>query len=332
MTRRYGMPFASSLLPAPLSAILEFSGLMRGNRSHYSELENLGQTTSGAISSQNGDSERNGDGGAEVSIRIIGVGEQDGSSRSGTGSSNSHSSTRNIAENGASTSQVPLSSLIPTMRLPSSGDGGDRGNMNISPRSPNTAEERGEMADNGGGANGREAGGQRYDFQQLARWIEQALPFTILLLMVFIRQHLHGMISRAFIELCIHSSIQPFKMLLDENVPELPKAALTACLAGSSFSSMLSVDHYFRRFSGQRHSLVTLLIMFVDNAGFFVTFWISAVMIKANDLLRKQTALKVRILSWKVVAWMLHSEKSGLISSKAWQMRPFGSGSGSKHQ
>jgi hypothetical protein len=30
------------------------------------------------------------------------------------------------------------------------------------------------------------AASQRYDFQQLARWIEQALRFTSLLLMVFI--------------------------------------------------------------------------------------------------------------------------------------------------
>ncbi|KAG6549560.1 hypothetical protein Mapa_008942 [Marchantia paleacea] len=202
ISRRYGMPFASNLLPAPISAILEFSGLIRG-RSHYAEVEN--QPSSG---SSNGDSERNGDSGAEVSIRIIG--EQDGS-RGSQGSANSH--VRNSSENGASTSQVPLSSLLPTMRIPPA----ENGSISlISPRSPNT-EERGEVSDNGNTGTGREVGGQRYDFQQLARWIEQALPFTILLLMVFIRQHLHG---------------------------------------------------------------------------FFVTFWISAVMIKANDLLRKQTALK----------------------------------------
>ncbi|BFI31353.1 E3 ubiquitin-protein ligase RNFT1 [Marchantia polymorpha subsp. ruderalis] len=202
ISRRYGMPFASSLLPAPISAILEFSGLIRG-RSHYAEVEN--QPSSG---SSNGDSERNGDSGAEVSIRIIG--EQDGS-RGSQGSANSHG--RNSSESGASTSQVPLSSLLPTMRIPPADNGS---NSLHSPRSPNT-EERGEVSENGNTGTGREVGGQRYDFQQLARWIEQALPFTILLLMVFIRQHLHG---------------------------------------------------------------------------FFVTFWISAVMIKANDLLRKQTALK----------------------------------------
>jgi hypothetical protein len=36
------------------------------------------------------------------------------------------------------------------------------------------------------------ASSQQYDFQLMATWIEQALPFTVLLLMVFIRQHLQG--------------------------------------------------------------------------------------------------------------------------------------------
>ncbi|EFJ13527.1 hypothetical protein SELMODRAFT_269003 [Selaginella moellendorffii] len=57
----------------------------------------------------------------------------------------------------------------------------------------------------------------RYDFQHLAKWVEQILPFSILLLVVFIRQHLQG---------------------------------------------------------------------------FLVTLWISAIMIKANSLLRKQTSLR----------------------------------------
>ncbi|KAG9160882.1 hypothetical protein Leryth_008708 [Lithospermum erythrorhizon] len=33
---------------------------------------------------------------------------------------------------------------------------------------------------------------QRYDIQRVARWIEQILPFSLLLLVVFIRQHLQG--------------------------------------------------------------------------------------------------------------------------------------------
>jgi hypothetical protein len=49
----------------------------------------------------------------------------------------------------------------------------------------------GEAAD-GAGGNGRDSTYQRYDIQQAARWIEQVLPFSLLLLVVFIRQHLQG--------------------------------------------------------------------------------------------------------------------------------------------
>ncbi|CAA6654573.1 unnamed protein product [Spirodela intermedia] len=38
----------------------------------------------------------------------------------------------------------------------------------------------------------RDSSYQRYDIQQAARWIEQILPFSLLLLVVFIRQHLQG--------------------------------------------------------------------------------------------------------------------------------------------
>lgn len=48
----------------------------------------------------------------------------------------------------------------------------------------------------GGDSNGRDSSSstssQRYDIQQAARWIEQVLPFSLLLLVVFIRQHLQG--------------------------------------------------------------------------------------------------------------------------------------------
>ncbi|GAV84028.1 hypothetical protein CFOL_v3_27473, partial [Cephalotus follicularis] len=40
--------------------------------------------------------------------------------------------------------------------------------------------------------NGRDSPYQRYDIQVAARWIEQVLPFSLLLLVVFIHQHLQG--------------------------------------------------------------------------------------------------------------------------------------------
>nr|PNR60565.1 hypothetical protein PHYPA_003358 [Physcomitrium patens] len=213
-SRRYGMQLSSAnFLPGPVSALLELTGLLRG-RGNASEGEQAGGASGGSAgrSSEGG---RGGDGGAEVSIRIFGVGESEpvqvssgpgvASARNGTGSSSPQS----------------VGGVVP-MRIAgneSSGSigGSTGGSVGGSIGHASGGEERGEGLDNEAGGNGREGGSQRYDFQQLARWIEQVLPFTILLLMVFIRQHLQG---------------------------------------------------------------------------FFVVFWITAVMFKANDVLRKQTALK----------------------------------------
>ncbi|CAN4123452.1 unnamed protein product [Withania somnifera] len=76
---------------------------------------------------------------------------------------------------------------------------------------------------------------QRFDIQQVARWIEQILPFSLLLLFVFIRQHLQG---------------------------------------------------------------------------FFGTIWITAIMFRSNDILRKQTALKgerkIDVLVGYFVVFVIH--------------------------
>lgn len=49
-----------------------------------------------------------------------------------------------------------------------------------------------EDDDDDAGSNNRDSAYQRFDIQQVARWIEQILPFSLLLLFVFIRQHLQG--------------------------------------------------------------------------------------------------------------------------------------------
>ncbi|GAQ85375.1 hypothetical protein KFL_002320090 [Klebsormidium nitens] len=51
----------------------------------------------------------------------------------------------------------------------------------------------------GGGGAGRDAGPARYDLQQAARWLEQALPFILLLIMVFIREHMQGFLMVVWI-------------------------------------------------------------------------------------------------------------------------------------
>ena len=63
-SRRYGMCFSTAnLIQAPLSALLEYTGILRG-RPHYHEIEGIG---GGFVRERADDG-----GGLEVSIRIIG--------------------------------------------------------------------------------------------------------------------------------------------------------------------------------------------------------------------------------------------------------------------
>ena len=193
-SRRFGMQLTSAnLLPGPLSALLEFTGILRGRGSHHVEIDDQEVGTSsggGSVGQYSPETQtRTGEGGAEVSIRIFGVGEPEQMRAPDSNSARNNTSDVSILPSYTTTTNFPARSA--GLESISSGPA-------ISPQVLST-EERGEelpetvAAGNGNGnGNGRDAGSQRYDFQQLARWIEQALPFAILLFMVFIRQHLQG--------------------------------------------------------------------------------------------------------------------------------------------
>ncbi|KAL6131738.1 hypothetical protein ACLB2K_070112 [Fragaria x ananassa] len=147
----------------------------------------------------------------EVSIRIIGAGEQED-----RGSGEEATAVQDGGGVGGLDSQAGMDERVPL----------------VPPSAPeNEAGEGGNAVEE----NSRDSAYQRYDIQQVARWIEQVLPFSLLLLVVFIRQHLQG---------------------------------------------------------------------------FFVTIWISAVMYRSNDIVRKQTALKgdrkISFLVGIAGAFMLH--------------------------
>eukprot|EP00252_Welwitschia_mirabilis_P004037 TRINITY_DN1418_c0_g1_i4.p1 TRINITY_DN1418_c0_g1~~TRINITY_DN1418_c0_g1_i4.p1 ORF type:complete len:320 (-),score=25.95 TRINITY_DN1418_c0_g1_i4:954-1913(-) len=229
-TRRHGMRFSAiNIIQAPISSLLEYTGIIRG-QSHHHEAGTAGNSR-----------ERNDDGasgGAEVSIRIIGASEQE-HVRVGT----VPSGTEQAATVSISTGHVS-SAHVTSAQIDSGSGGIDTDSTGSSPLASATTPltvntSNGNLSEGDAAAgnvgNGRETVYQRYDIQQLARWIEQILPFSLLLLVVFIRQHLQG---------------------------------------------------------------------------FFVTFWIAAVMIKSNDILRKQTSLKserkVPVLIVIMIAFTLH--------------------------
>ncbi|KAK9167866.1 hypothetical protein Syun_000006 [Stephania yunnanensis] len=182
--RRYGMQFnAANFIRAPLSALLEYSGILRtttsiSTRSNHSEFL---EETSGFRDRLHNRfaAAANPAPGGEVSIRIIGADYiTPGPPTLSSDYINlpvTHHHHHHLDSPGTRTSGVigvpspsPTSTSTVNNTSPADGDAPNANNNN------------------------RDSSYQRYDIQQIARWIEQVLPFSLLLLVVFIRQHLQG--------------------------------------------------------------------------------------------------------------------------------------------
>ncbi|KAM2281309.1 hypothetical protein ACFX1S_041929 [Malus domestica] len=215
---------ALRLFQSPLSFVLDYSGILSPSSSSrdsdapvvnavvVADSQPHSPTACTSGSSNTG----------EVSIRIIGASEHEDRGNGGA------TVPVQGEENGGSPGRVQsLDDLAGTVN----GVGSDERVPLVASSSPTHAGDTG----NGAEDSSRDSAYQRYDIQQIARWIEQILPFSLLLLVVFIRQHLQG---------------------------------------------------------------------------FFVTIWVSAVMYRSNDVVKKQTALKgdrkISVLVSIAGAFMLH--------------------------
>ncbi|KAJ0979176.1 hypothetical protein J5N97_014650 [Dioscorea zingiberensis] len=194
-SRRYGVQFsASNFIQSPVSAFLEYAGIIR-TRSGHSESENLiggGGVVPGRLDDSEGTNAADG----EVSIRIIGAGDQE-NGRFGMAVGGGR---EGIARDDIGEGLVAEQVVMPSER--GVGGGGSDLGVNDALNSSSNAmpsvsgvgngqSSDGEASSTGG--SGRDSSYQRYDMQQVARWIEQVLPFSLLLLVVFIRQHLQGL-------------------------------------------------------------------------------------------------------------------------------------------
>lgn len=193
-SRRFGLLSASNIIQAPLSALLEYSGILRGRSSHPEAEGLIGGRVSGFRDHLHGqlDESAAASNEGEVSIRIIGATEQE-HDREGTGLVVGQARGEvTSAQNEVSAQSV--AAMASATLLPD-GPGDSRAGEGISQSlNGNGDGEVGDGGGGGGGANGRDSSYQRYDIQQAARWIEQVLPFSLLLLVVFIRQHLQGIL------------------------------------------------------------------------------------------------------------------------------------------
>ncbi|KAI4306983.1 hypothetical protein L6164_030217 [Bauhinia variegata] len=246
----YGMQLpAVSPFRSPLSFLLDYSGILRSSSTaHDSGAVTINdsapisevrpqlriQSPDPATGTECSSTSSSG----EVSIRIIGAGEQD--HNAGLDSVSSPSQNQ-LGEVGYAESDDLMGNRgrVPTLDDDEEGRSGIIVGERVPLVSSSTSAGSGQVdGDTGDGleSNSRDSSSyQRYDIQQIAKWIEQILPFSLLLLVVFIRQHLQG---------------------------------------------------------------------------FFVTIWISAVMFKSNEIVKKQTALKgdrkVPIIVGISSAFMLH--------------------------
>ncbi|ESW12030.1 hypothetical protein PHAVU_008G078900 [Phaseolus vulgaris] len=259
-----GILSPSNIIQAPLSALLEYSGILPSRSSN-----NYTQPAPDVV---------NNDG--EVSIRIIGPAEQEQQPRE-----EQHS-------------PPPAAGLAVGLAHSQN----DAALTSASPRS-DAAE---ESPVPGGDGVGRDSSYQRYDIQHAARWIEQVLPFSLLLLVVFIRQHLQGFFVTIWIAAVLFKSNDILrKQTALKGERKIP------VLIGISVAFGLHVVGVYWWY--QNDDLMYPLIMLPPKE--IPPFWHAIFIIMVNDTLVRQAAMV-----FKCILLMYYKNSRGRNYRKQGQM------------
>ncbi|KAF7028052.1 hypothetical protein CFC21_040028 [Triticum aestivum] len=220
-SRRYGVHFsASSFIQAPLSALLEYSGVLRADPGPHLPPA----------------------GGGEVSIRIVGSAPTDGAD--------------DVQEEGAEGDAAR--GAHPSAPAPAAAAGADTSSSY-----------------------------QRYDIQQVARWVEQILPFTLLLLVVFIRQHLQGFFVTIWIAAVMFKSND---ILRKQTALKGERKMLI--LVGITILFVVHVSGVYWCY--KNGDLIRPLVMLPPKE--IPPFWHAIFVILVNDTMVRQTAMIMKCL------------------------------------
>ncbi|XP_071722085.1 uncharacterized protein [Rutidosis leptorrhynchoides] len=183
--RHYGNnQFSTSrFLRSPVSTFLDYTGIFPTPSAVRSESFNRLNNVRNILN----DSRQYRDDSGELSIRIVGSEEGGHYRDGGIGSTSTREERATLSE-----SLVRLIS-----RTSSAATTSDRGGVSIRGSSDSVSGDVDLEAGNGVGvdnssSSSRDSMYQRDGVRQAARWAEQVLPFSLLLLVVFIRQHLEG--------------------------------------------------------------------------------------------------------------------------------------------
>ncbi|KAH9619294.1 hypothetical protein KSS87_021554 [Heliosperma pusillum] len=269
-SRRYRVQLsASNFIRSPISALLEYSGLLRPRSSNFeSEPLNAGSSLSPPqYTPQVQDSTQSNDG--EVSIRIIGSSEGDSSNLGQNCGGEGGSEGTGVAVVGQDEGR------------------GERGTGVAVAVGDGVSSSNGDAEADTSGAGNRDSAYQRYDIQQAARWIEQVLPFSLLLLVVFIRQHLQGFFVTIWIAVFMFKSndiLRKQTALKDERkVPILVGISILFTL------HIAGVYWWYRN-----DDLLYPLIMLPPKD--IPPFWHAVFIIMVNDTLVRQAAMVIKCL------------------------------------
>ncbi|KAH7841741.1 hypothetical protein Vadar_033697 [Vaccinium darrowii] len=268
--RRIQFQFSTlSFLRAPVSTLLEYSGILRPRSDHH-EAEGL-------LS--------NGDDSSPLRRRLSDAGSQSASN------SNGEVSIRIIGADGGGFDETEETAIAGV-----AGDGGNNGSddeerVRVSSPSAGGAGtgpsdgEGGEGTGTGSNGNRDTSPYQRYDIQQVARWVEQVLPFSLLLLVVFIRQHLQGFFGTIWITAVMFKSND----ILRKQTALKGERKITV-LIGISTVFMLQVIGVYWWY--RNDDLLYPLIMVPPKA--VPPFWHAIFIILVNDTMMRQAAMAVK--------------------------------------
>ncbi|XP_004502805.1 uncharacterized protein [Cicer arietinum] len=173
--------------------------------------------------------------------------------------------------------------------------GGGRGMLLSEEARRAIAEERVPLASlasvvgGGGGGGDRDSSSTRprFDFQQIAKWVEQILPFSLLLLVVLIRQHLQGFFVTISVSAVMFKSNEIVK-----KQTALKGDQKVSALLGVSFVFMLYVICIYWWY--RNDDLLYPLALFPPKAT--PPFWHTIFIILVNDILVRQAAMAFKCL------------------------------------
>ncbi|KAJ0475095.1 putative transcription factor C2H2 family [Helianthus annuus] len=128
---------------------------------------------------------------------------------------------------------------------------------------------------------------QRYDLQQVSRWIEQILPFSLLLIVVFIRQHLQGFFVTIYVTAFMYKSNDILR-----KQTALKGERKLSVLVGYSIIFMLHVVGVYWWY--QNDDLSYPLFMIPPKT--IPPFWHAIFIIIVNDTMVRQAAMTLKLV------------------------------------